>query len=286
MYADSRRVSCPNSWAARAEHCRVLCSCMGCNAPLAFPSALIMASFLTSMISKIKIAIGSSHVAHRKAVDIMDIGKLMQNLSRERPIFHSEADFQLALAWHLLLESPKSQIRLEYPLKYEKPAHLDIWLADGSRELAFEVKYKKRRFFTVAQQEVYSLKTDGAEDIGRYDFTKDVQRLEEFVSGRPTARGYAILLTNDSLYWGHSPRQTISDAFRVTEGRTLTGKLAWSAAAGQGTTRGRESPIALHGTYQCSWKQYSGFAPTEYVVGDKKLEVPGTEFRYLCLQIS
>jgi hypothetical protein len=215
----------------------------------------------------------------------MDIIELMQKLSRERPIFHSEADFQHALAWQMHVESSESRIRLEYPLDHEKSGHLDVLLVDGNRELAFELKYKKRNFLAVVQQEIYSLRTDSAEDIGRYDYLKDAQRLEEFVSSRPNASGYAILLTNDSLYWRPSPRQTASDAFRVTQGRRITGTLTWSATAGQGTIRGRESPITLRGTYYCSWKDYSEFGPTDYVIGGDRISVPGTKFRYLLFEV-
>jgi len=211
----------------------------------------------------------------------MDIIKLMQTLSSERSIFHSEADFQHALAWQMHVQSPESRIRLEYPLDYEKGGHLDILLAEGNRQLAFELKYKKRNFSAIVQQEIYSLRTDSAEDTGRYDYLKDVQRLEQFVSGRPNASGYAILLTNYSLYWRDSPRQTASNAFRLTQGRTITGTLTWSSTAGEGTISGRASPITLRGTYVCNWKDYSEFSPTDYVIGDNRVSVAGTKFRYL-----
>jgi len=216
---------------------------------------------------------------------MIDIVEIMQKLSRERPIFHSEADFQHALAWQIHVESPESQIRLEYPLDYEESRHLDIVLLDGNRELAFELKYKKCHFLAFVQREIFSLRTDSAEDIGRYDFLKDVQRLEKFVSNRPNANGYAILLTNDSLYWRASPRETISDAFRVTEGRKITGMLSWSATAGKGTTKDRQSSITLHGTYDCSWRDYSEFEPTDYVLGDNRVSVPDSKFRYLLFTV-
>lgn len=131
---------------------------------------------------------------------MINMAEIMHMLSRERPIFHSEVDFQHALAWQIHLESPKSQIRLEYPLDYEESGRLDIVLLDENRELAFELKYKKHSFLALIQGEIFSLRTDSAEDIGRYDFLKDVQRLERFVSDRRNASGCVILLTNDSLY--------------------------------------------------------------------------------------
>ena len=43
----------------------------------------------------------------------IDMTSLMDQLARHRPIFHSEADFQHALAWQLQLENPAGRVRLE-----------------------------------------------------------------------------------------------------------------------------------------------------------------------------
>lgn len=211
---------------------------------------------------------------------MLDVVKVMQTLSGERPVFHSEADFQHALAWQIHLQSPKSRIRLEYPLSvdYEESGHLDLMLFEEEREVAFELKYKKARFFAPLQREIFLLKADSAQDIGRYDFLRDVQRLEKAISERRNAGGYAILLTNDSLYWKPSQRETISDSFRLTEGRKITGTLSWTAKAGKGTTEGRDLPISLKGMYECVWRDYSFIAPGEYVKGRG-------EFKYLIFTV-
>ena len=150
---------------------------------------------------------------------------------------------------------------------------------EEEREVAFELKYKKARFFAPLQREIFLLKGDSAQDIGRYDFLRDVQRLERAISERCNAGGYAILLTNDSLYWKPSPRETISDSFRLTEGRKITGTLSWTAKAGKGTTEGRYLPISLKGMYECGWRDYSYIAPGEYVKGSG-------EFKYLIFTVT
>lgn len=212
---------------------------------------------------------------------MLDVVKVMQTLSGERPVFHSEADFQHALAWQIHLQSPKSCIRLEYPLSvdYEESGRLDLMLFEEEREVPFELKYKKASFVALLQREVFSLKADSAQDIGRYDFLRDVQRLEKAISERRNAGGYAILLTNDSLYWKSSSRETISDSFRLTEGRKITGTFNWAAKAGKGTTEGRDLPISLKGMYECVWRDYSYIAPGEYVKGSG-------EFKYLIFTVT
>ena len=47
----------------------------------------------------------------------IDIPKIMNELSKLRPIFHSEADFQHALAWEVHRCFPEAAIRLELPFK-------------------------------------------------------------------------------------------------------------------------------------------------------------------------
>ena len=93
--------------------------------------------------------------------------------------------------------------------------------------------------------ETFALCNQAAQDVRRYDFLKDVQRLERVVSLPDLAIvGFAVCLTNDSAYWKVPMRQdTVDAAFRLHEGRTTEGELRWSGPAGAGTTRGREAPI-------------------------------------------
>jgi hypothetical protein len=88
-------------------------------------------------------------------------------------------------------------------------------------------------------------------------------------------QGYALALTNDSSYWRVplDSTATIDTAFRLHDGALLSGRLAWSAAAGAGTTRGRETPHVLHGTYPLHWTDYSRVA-----------DGPAGTFRYLLVE--
>jgi len=42
-----------------------------------------------------------------------NIEKVLVSLSRDRPVFHSEKDFQFALAWKIHEMYPRAQVRLE-----------------------------------------------------------------------------------------------------------------------------------------------------------------------------
>jgi len=206
----------------------------------------------------------------------IDIFQIMNNLSKLRPIFHSEADFQHALAWEVHRRFPKDEIRLELPVKSgDRRLHLDLWLSHQKQSIAIELKYKTRILSVPHNDEHYILKNQSAQDIGRYDFLRDLQRLEMVSTNLPNSKGYAILLTNDSSYWSHRPgAQTVDAAFRLNEGRSIHGKLSWDSAASSGTTKSRENPLNLTGTYNVKWQNYS--------LPDKE---PTYGFKYLCFAV-
>jgi hypothetical protein len=70
----------------------------------------------------------------------VDLSGILQALASDRPLFHSEADFQFALAWHIQQAIPVAQIRLEYrPYGLER-VYLDIWVATEAGNVALKLK--------------------------------------------------------------------------------------------------------------------------------------------------
>jgi hypothetical protein len=190
---------------------------------------------------------------------MLHIPDVLEGLKDQRPVFHSEADFQHVLAWEIHRRHPQASVRLERPiLRGGRLIYLDLWVSEGSSHIAIELKYKTRPLEITIGDESFHLRSHGAQDLGRYDFLKDVYRVEQVVAEDPNAVGYAILLTNDSTYWT-VPRdvKSIDAAFRLTDGRSVSGHLAWGVTAGAGTMRGREQPILLKKTYLLQWSAYS-----------------------------
>ena len=191
---------------------------------------------------------------------MIDIDSLIADLSRHRPFFHSEADFQHSLAWQIHEGIPDCEVRLEFPFPLRsgtRRRHLDIYLPTAG--VAIELKYLTRKLELDLDGESFALRDQSAQDLGRYDFLKDIQRLEELARDWDAFRiGFAILLTNDWLYWRPSLRRgTVDEAFRLHESLQKTGQMAWADHASAGTTRGRESPIQLMGNYGLHWQDYS-----------------------------
>ena len=202
----------------------------------------------------------------------MNFSELLANLSNRRPLFHAEADFQHALAWEIHETHSNAEIRLEKPSVGRKGRiFLDLWLRLHGTRLGVELKYKTRHLKTTIGEEPYHLRTQGAHDIGRYDFLADVMRIEGLIEAGRIDHGVTIFLTNDRNYWRDTGRTNrIDEMFRVHEGRELSGELSWADHASDGTTQSRERPLQLGGEYVADWIEYS--------------EVEGSRFRYLLLE--
>ena len=195
-------------------------------------------------------------------------------LARERPVFHSEADFQFALAWQLQRDHPAAQLRLEVPFAAGRRMYLDILFRDGDGQVLLELKYKTRGLELSVGEESFELANQGAQDVGRYDYIRDIVRLETLVNRGLCNRGYAILLSNDPGYWTKAVSHTVDSAFRLHEGSWLFGERHWDVNASAGTRRNREAPLQLSGRYCNQWRDYAR-------VG----EGSGGEFRYLLHEI-
>lgn len=185
-----------------------------------------------------------------------DLHTTLQALSQRRPVFHSEADFQHELAM-LLRERSGAELRLERPFyRGGEAINLDLLLLQGTERVGIELKYWKRGQTLKVRGEEFVLKNQAAQDISRYDLWWDVSRLERLRSFGLITRGYAVALASDPGYWREGRTDTVDRAFRLHQGRVVSGTLAWSGA-GQGTMRGREEPIPLKGRYSLDWRFYA-----------------------------
>ena len=97
---------------------------------------------------------------------MLDMDGLMRSLAAKRKVFHSEADFQHALAWDIHEALPESQVRLEVDvMQVERQRRfLDIWLpVEG---IAIELKYKTRGLELEQDDESFVLRNHSAQDQG------------------------------------------------------------------------------------------------------------------------
>ena len=169
---------------------------------------------------------------------MLDIHKLMSDLSKHRPRFDSEEDFKCALKRQICKAMPNSDPHLEYKIKNMK---LDIYLP--TERIAIELKYRIR----------------GRQYAGRYKFLKDIERLERVVAEGRTKSGFAVLLTNEPPFWDQTRSRKLNPIdpdFHIYEGRKVTGELMWAAHTSPSTMKDMEEPICLKGSYHMRWRDY------------------------------
>lgn len=188
-----------------------------------------------------------------------DINRCLFSLQKKRPIFHSEADFQFALSWEIKSHYPDANVRLEYCPSKSSNMHIDILVFYRNETIPIELKYKTAKLEFGLGNELFNLKNHGAQDLGKYDCLKDIQRLENLSSLLiGFSKGYTVWLTNEASYWNPPSRKnTVYEAFSIHQSAQKHGRMEWLPHAGAGTIRGRETPIFLNGTYIINWKCYS-----------------------------
>lgn len=201
-------------------------------------------------------------------------------LANERKVFWSEADFQFAFAWKLkeMFEDRNPQsginVRLERRVdalekrddgKKSGDAYIDIWVEINEKVYPIELKYKTIKCTITDGSEEYKLKQHGACDIGCYPYLKDVERIEHISKslGDNFGIGYAIMLTNDHLYWNRpntSPDTTAFSDFRIYDRRTIPAgqNLDWHPSSNkQPVWQKKLGPLTLTHNYTINWKDYS-----------------------------
>jgi hypothetical protein len=185
-----------------------------------------------------------------------EIIELLDDLSKKRPVFHSEADFQHALAWLIHEKYPAISIRLEQP--FGNVGEIDILLLKDDSEFLLELKYKTSKTLLDLNGEQYHLKSHGAQPLGRYDGIKDISRVEQ--SERP---GATIFLTNESQYWRVSPMGN-GAAFSMQDERIIYSPimLEWTNIENTNSIgAGRIYPIELRSNYAFCWRKFSQIGP-------------------------
>ena len=194
--------------------------------------------------------------AHRDAR--LDVLGLMTDLSSDRPVFHSEADFQHALAWSIHIARPDAKVRLEVPAFEASRDRLDMRVDLREGRIPIELKYWQAPLtWAGTDGERFRLINQSAQDMHRAAFTKDVMRIEQLVAQDAALEGWVVALTNDPSYWSPGRDSASSDAaFRIHEGREFGGPLAWRTGTSLNTMKGTEA-VALRGIYRAIWHDYS-----------------------------
>ena len=154
-------------------------------------------------------------------------------LESNEELLFNERDFQMHLAtWLRNSANDYDDVDVEYYVpKSELPNYvwdselrLDIVVKKDGDYCPVELKYKTKkverkisRFGELLSDEVVVMKNQGAQDLGMYDFWKDVRRIE-LVRNRfkKVKNGLAVFVTNDVSYTKESKSSSNHYLFGMT----------------------------------------------------------------------
>ena len=151
-------------------------------------------------------------------------------------LLFNERDFQMHLAtWLRNSANHYDDVDVEYYVPkteldnyiWDSELRLDIVVKKGSEYCPVELKYKTKkverqitRFDERLDDKVVVMKNQGAQDLGMYDFWKDVRRVELVRNRFKNVKGgLAVFVTNDQLYTKASRQNSNNYLLNMTEGK-------------------------------------------------------------------
>ena len=183
-------------------------------------------------------------------------------------LLFNERDFQMHLAtWLRGSANRYDDVDVEYYVPWqvlenyvwESELRLDIVVKKDGEYCPVELKYKTKkverqiaRFDEDLTDDVVVMKNQGAQDLGMYDFWKDVRRVE-LVRNRfnRVKNGLAVFVTNDVFYTKGSKSTSNNYLFGMAGDVTRSTKKHW---ANPESTCAKSHPnYEVEGAYDIEW---------------------------------
>ena len=205
-------------------------------------------------------------------------------LESNNELLFNERDFQMHLAtWLRNSANNYDDVDVEYYVPWqeldgyiwESELRLDIVVKKNDEYCAVELKYKTKnierqitRFDELLNKKITVMKNQGAQNLGMYDFWKDVRRVELVRKRFKRVKcGLVVFVTNDESYIRGSKKSSNNYLLNMTEGIHSKQKY-WANP---------ESTCA---------KTHSNFdVEKEYSIEWHNKEVDGVEFHYCIVTI-
>ena len=201
---------------------------------------------------------------------IIDVENDIRNfLKQQKELLFNEFDLQMQLAIYLRNTGKYDDVESEYfiPTKntdllngydWNSNMRIDIVVRKGKEYLPIELKYVTKKVirdyerFGVEIKGMEILKNHAAQDIRRYDFWKDVRRVELVKNIFPTVKnGLAVFLTNDPSYTKDPKPDSVCYPFSMSgNGNIGGGSLTWN---GNPATSKNRTAFKLDGSYRLKW---------------------------------
>lgn len=189
-------------------------------------------------------------------------------IERQQELLYNEFDFQMQLTLALRGSGKYDDVDAEYYLPnsvvegydWDSNMYLDIVVSRNGEYVPVELKYTTRSVRRDVKllgrdfKNVEITRNQGAQDNIRYNFWKDVRRIELVKKLFPDVKsGMAVFLTSDPAYT-RSPRPGSSNApFSMASDHTIGGGVIdW---IGEPATRAQHMPFLIEGRYRTAWME-------------------------------
>lgn len=153
--------------------------------------------------------------------------------------YYSEASVQhkIAIEIYKLL---RIESILEKKIKGKKE-YLDILCKRGNIRYGIELKYKTKK----VESRSFEYTTQSAQNNGKYDFLRDVARIESYVSSKILNTGFIVFITNDKRYFNPAREKTKIKKFDLINCLKKNYKPSWE---------GRNAMVKLQRKYPIKWQ--------------------------------
>lgn len=106
--------------------------------------------------------------------------------------------------------------------------YLDLYVKLNEKIYGFEFKYKTKELSVKNSILSFNLKNQGAQDLLRFEFRKDIHRLEYLkyitIDDNPKIDiGFAVILSNDSTLYNNITKETADKELRFSDDTTIKG---------------------------------------------------------------
>lgn len=169
--------------------------------------------------------------------------------------FSNEAQFQFELAWQIRKKLETENVSLE---KNERVVVLEEMLNEDVKEYTDIVIYLNNEEIIPIELK-FKTEKQSAVDCGCYDFCKDISRIEKLIGDKNTNinKGYAIIMTNYSLYWKGPRKGSLYEEFTIKDETIIScGEHKWGHNDDVDVnkkTGGRADKIELNSDYALEW---------------------------------
>lgn len=186
-----------------------------------------------------------------------EVKEFLQQLSKQRKLFHNEKDFQFNFAW--MMKNEGYDVKLEYynGMEKSKRSYIDLIAVLNEETIAFEFKYKTKKEKVVIDNEEFDLFSQGAYDLGSYAVLKDVKRLERLVNEKKVKEAYVIFLTNDKKYEKGFKEGSLFYDFNLKDNRIIKKNEILDFCFKEKTFAKNLDEISFNNDYVLKWFDYS-----------------------------